>query len=358
MKIQFKDRLPITSTRERTPEGYLKATTALTCVGVQEYTDRQMGGTTDEIVGVFRPPETVFHKETIHTAKLKPITDNHPDIDVDAANYRNLSVGTLGDTIEPLDEQRLGGSCVITDERMIEGIDAGKLETSLGYEATIKQVDGEWNGKAYKYAFVGPMMINHLAIVERGRCGPNVKILDKEDTIMDIETLIRNLKDAGVLDSDGKVIQKAQPDVAKVITDGFKPVLEKLPSMISDEIKKQLADKQVEDEKEEETDEQRAQAITDAANKRAKLIVDTAPLCNGEDMTDKSEREIMLKAIGDSVENADKLSDAQLEGVLMTIQKDRKAADEQKFETTAFSDEGMGNKPLNFSEIRRAAKKG
>ncbi|MCK5219189.1 DUF2213 domain-containing protein, partial [bacterium] len=63
-KIQLQDQLPIESTRALTPEGYLKATAAITTIGVQQYLASEFGANTDEPVGVYRPAETVFHPET------------------------------------------------------------------------------------------------------------------------------------------------------------------------------------------------------------------------------------------------------------------------------------------------------
>ena len=72
--ISGEDRLPITSTREKTPEGYLKAVAAITCVGVQDYNARDLGELEDRVVGVFRPADVVFHPETMKSAKMKPAT--------------------------------------------------------------------------------------------------------------------------------------------------------------------------------------------------------------------------------------------------------------------------------------------
>ncbi len=79
-------------TRILTPEGYLKATAAITKVGVQMYPASQFGGEGDEPVGLLRTRETVFHSETIESVKLKPIVLFHEE-DVNAENHSDSSTG-------------------------------------------------------------------------------------------------------------------------------------------------------------------------------------------------------------------------------------------------------------------------
>ena len=202
-KIKVSDRLKVNiSSREPTPEGYLKAVAAITAVGIQEYHCSEFEMEGDYMVPVFRPPETVFHEETIESAKLKPICLTHPPDDVDAATYSRLAVGTIGEAVEPLDEIRLGAHIIVTDSVAVAAVTVeGKDEVSLGYDSHIIKEPGDHNGAPFEYRFIGPMVINHLAIEDAGRCGENVKILDKGWTMKKGDA-IKAFKVSGMKDAD------------------------------------------------------------------------------------------------------------------------------------------------------------
>ncbi len=208
--IQLNDNLKLTpSTRKITDEGYLKATAALTRVGLQDYRLSDITGNINDtkIVKVLRPADTVFADETIESAKLKPITMYHPSTMVDAENHHNLSVGTIGENVHKLDRDRLGASIIITNKAIINDIINGKVsEVSMGYSADLKQESGVFNNEHYDYIFDGAMKINHCAIVPKGRCGESVSILDKkEDSIMTKE----EIKDLLLNDMDFKEVLKS-----------------------------------------------------------------------------------------------------------------------------------------------------
>lgn len=333
-KIKFygTDLQAVTTKREKTPEGYLKATAAITGVGVQMYLDSELGGDGNDLVGVFRGPDVVFHEETAQSARLKPITFEHPDINVDAYNYKDLSVGHVGEDVRPLDDKRLGALIQITDAETIRKIEAGLCETSAGYECYIIREDGEYEGQSYKYRFAGPMIINHLAIVERGRCGPEVRILDRSVN-MDKEQLRKLLLDVLGHEQDESENNKLEVkiDVAE-LSDKLLPEIKKLVDAASESSE---AD-DVDDADDDKTEDEEAVSVEDAAKARAKLISDTASLVGKEtDVHGLSDREILEAALSDEAEGVAEKSDEYLRGMLDTILKDRKAASDKASEIKA-----------------------
>lgn len=213
-KVQISDNiaLPVESTRELTPEGYLKATAAITRVGVQHYSAREFGVDSDDLIGVFRPPETVFHQETIDSIKLKPITFFHPDEEVNSKNANRLQVGTVGEKVEAISSETLGASIQITDDDIVKQVLGREVEElSLGYDCYIVSEAGEYNGETYIYKFDGPMINNHLAIVPEGRCGDSVKILDGGDAVKKRQA-IKALRDAGVSEEKIKLFMSSAKD--------------------------------------------------------------------------------------------------------------------------------------------------
>jgi len=366
IEISGVDRLPIKATREKTAEGYLKAIAAVTCVGVQDYSARDFGENSDRRVGVLRGADVVFHKDTIESARMKPVTEQHPQDDVTAKNHKDVSIGSLGENIQPIDGERLGGTIIINDEGAIKKIENGLVETSAGYDAVLIKESGNFQGKDYEYKFTGPMLINHLAVVDAGRCGPTVKILDKKkDKTMDKEELIKFLCDAGIVDKDGKALKDDKGDDENA---AVSKIIDALPKIIESAVDAALED--AEDEEGEDDAEADEAKVQDAVAQRTKLITDALPLMDKDtkdgDVHKMSDREILEAATKETVGEgfADK-SDDYLQAVLDGLIKDRKEAGDQypvggdktQHLDAAISETGQGT-PINGLQARKLIKKG
>lgn len=397
MKIKLKDQLPIESTRILTPEGYLKATAAITTVGVQQYPASDFGGNTDEPVGVFRPPETVFHPETIESIKMMPITINHPEEGVDSGNHGRLAIGSVGETVEPLDNLRLGAHIIINEKQVVQDIQERKVEElSLGYDSQVISEEGIYNGEPYFYRFDGSMIINHLAIVEEGRCGDTVKILDGGN-LMNKKQAVKFLKDAGlsndklsVFMKDGKddadvdsnvfmaalqdidmegmmpmIVKELMPAIQKEIkgNKGFMAILAKEvaatmtgSSAPADPVDPALPDAEPKPEKtpEElaEDAKKKEEEVTDAATKRAKLIDSAKPFIKDKDIHKLKDREILENALIDFLKEDDMKgkTDDYLQGILDSISSDRVKAKEY-FEKISINDCDL-SQPLTGLDAR------
>ena len=400
-KIYIKDQLQIESTRTLTPEGYLKATAAITMVGVQQYPASNFGADTDEPVGVFRPPETVFHPDTIESIKMKPITMQHPEQDVNAGNHGRLAVGSVGESVEPIDEYRLGASIIINEESIVKEILERKIEElSLGYDSYIVSEQGIYNGESYLYRFDGPMIVNHLAIVEEGRCGDTVKILDggnimkknqavvflknaglsdekialfmkdeKDDVDVDNKTFVAALQDIDMEGMMPMIVKNLMPMIEKEIkgNKGFMAILAKevastmtAPSAPAEPDIPDVADPEEPEKTPEEIAEQVAadekkkeEEITDAATKRAKLIDSASPFIKDKDIHALKDREILEISLADLIkpEIIEDKSDEYLQGVLDSITSDRKNA-KQFFKKINVTDNNCLSQPLTGLQVR------
>lgn len=410
-KIQIKDQLKLESTRVLTPEGYLKATAAITMVGVQAYPAYEFGGEGDEPVNVYRPPETVFHPETIESIKMKPITMQHPEQDVDAGNHGRLSIGSVGESVEPIDALRLGASIIINEDSIVKQILERNIEElSLGYDCYVIAEEGNYNGAQYSYRFDGPMLVNHLAIVEDGRCGDTVKILDKHDGgIMKKRQVKKFLKKAGMTDAKLELFCKDLAEDADVDTEVFEAALQdidmegmmpmivkELMPMIQKEIKgnknfmsilakeiastmtagggepaepvpdadpaadpateptaEELAAKMAADAEEKEKE------VTDSAMKRAKLIDSAKPFIQDKDVHVLKDREILEAALATFVkpEKMKDCSDEYLHGILDSITGDRSDALKSLTDTKTVNDSGLSG-PISGLDARELEDEG
>lgn len=212
------DRMPLRAA-VRTAEGFVKDTAVLTRTGIFEY--RQPNGS---IRREYRPPEEVFHPDSLASYRGKPITDGHPGL-VTSKNAKLHTVGAM------LSEGRADGIDVLGDLMIYDTspIDAGKKEISNGYELELDETPGEINGERYD-AVQRNIRVNHIALVPRGRAGNARLNLDaadadttEEDTTM---TMVKVRLDSGIsydaapevanaFDASQKAVQVATADADK-----------------------------------------------------------------------------------------------------------------------------------------------
>ncbi|WP_419882780.1 DUF2213 domain-containing protein [Peribacillus sp. B-H-3] len=157
-----------------TPEGYLTVTVPITRPGVFPY-QRQDGTIQMEA----KLPDEIFSDKTIYSAKSKPVTDDHPNEPVTLKNYSRYAKG-LSHTDARVENLKLYVSMTITDEALIQKIQDGKREISIGFLSDVVAEQGAYNGQAYEYVQRN-LEINHIAIVDQGRAGPEVAIRNDSD---------------------------------------------------------------------------------------------------------------------------------------------------------------------------------
>ena len=128
----------------------------------------------DGIIKISRNDEDVFAADTVTSANGKPVTNDHPDYDVDPTNWNDLAIGVCMNVRRGtgLMDDLLLGDLLITNKDGIDLIESGKREISLGYTADIEETGP---GEAVQKNII----INHIALVENGRCGRRCAIADK-----------------------------------------------------------------------------------------------------------------------------------------------------------------------------------
>ncbi|KQU22388.1 hypothetical protein ASG61_23065 [Bacillus sp. Leaf75] len=157
-----------------TYEGYLTVTVPITRPGVFPY-QRQDGTIQMEA----KLPDEIFSDHTINSARSKPVTDDHPNEPVTLKNYSRYAKG-LSHTDAVVRNFKLYVSMTITDEALIQKIRDGKREISIGFLSDVVAESGSYNGESYEYVQRN-LEINHIAIVNQGRAGPEVAIRNDSD---------------------------------------------------------------------------------------------------------------------------------------------------------------------------------
>lgn len=283
----------------KTDEGYLVDTPIVGRVGVQTYINAD--GT---IRKEFRPPEEVFHPDALSSMAGKPITDQHPNGKVTAANYKKLTIGTM------LGSGRQDGDNVLADiiiqdaEAIAKAEKGGIRELSLGYSVDLEETPGEYNGEKYD-AIQRRIRVNHLALVPKGRAGNARLNLDRCDAVAFTEDCMSDKLSRVRLDNG--IEYDAAPEVAHA--------LEKSRADTAD-LKTQLVAKSAEAEKlagERDTlkarvdgfavelDKVKADALT-AAHAQVKARADLEKVAEGfkvdcSGKTDREVKEAVIKSV-------------------------------------------------------------
>jgi hypothetical protein len=232
----FADHLTLDAPR-RLAGGYLAVRAKAARTGVYEYAGREVDpqnkhGLRDKAtVRVLRDEGTVFDDKSARSFIGKPITDNHPAEPVTADNWRTHARGTVMGAMR--DGEYLAFDLLLTDAAAIAAVDGGKRELSNGYAADLEfgaftAPDGSICD-ARQTSVTG----NHVALVDRGRAGPECAIRDglrdaalcdaiTADRLSELSTLINDSKEprmAGTITVDGLPVSLADESAVRAVLD-------------------------------------------------------------------------------------------------------------------------------------------
>lgn len=164
-------------TREVTPEGYLLCRdVAIACTGSLLYGEGEVPVTADAgLIVINRGDGDLFSPQTISSFEGKPVTNDHPDDWVKPENWKDLAKGVAQNVRrgEGLEDHLLIADLLIQDQEAINAVQEGKVEISLGYDADYQEIS---KGKGVQSNIIG----NHVALVDKGRCGSRCSIGDKQ----------------------------------------------------------------------------------------------------------------------------------------------------------------------------------
>jgi hypothetical protein len=172
----------LSANRSLTPEGFLHISDVpIARVGQQIYAAHELPRvrpSADGLIIVERHPKDVFRPETLGSFNGKPFTDDHPHVGmVTPDSWRTFAKGSVfnvrqGDGLK-LDNDFMFADVLVTDADTIKSIESGKKEVSAGYDADYEEIVP---GRARCMNIIG----NHVALVDRGRCGPHCAVGDSE----------------------------------------------------------------------------------------------------------------------------------------------------------------------------------
>lgn len=197
----------------KTADGYLVASALCARTGIQRYLGSEVGRPDKAFVDVYRPPETVFDKDSLASYAHKPLTNDHPSDAVNAGNWKTLAVGQIGDEVAR-DGEMVRVPMVLMDASAIADVEAGKRELSLGYSCDLDFTDGQTAEGLHYDAIQKNIRANHLAIVGKARGGPTLKIGDDDVPEIKLNKIVIDGFTFEVNDAAVEVINKLKAQVA------------------------------------------------------------------------------------------------------------------------------------------------
>lgn len=340
---------------ETTPEGYLRVWASIARTGIQLYTDAD-GSVRKE----FRPESEVASPESLASFAGKAITMEHPPVLLDSENTKNHSVGFTGTEVV-YDDGFVRAVMTITDQEVIDKVMRGDVrEVSAGYRVSYDPTPGVTDNGEHYDGIQKEISGNHVAIVRRGRAGPQVKLhLDRQDGVDPslfpiTETQIMTAKvvfdgaEFEVSESVALAITKERED-AKMSYEDMKKKYDALVKEAED-MKAKMADMEGGMKEKEDSLEGRADALTEQVDSlKAELeeakrvdvdglvaarvaLVEKARIALDADyeFAGKSDREVMVDAIkadrADSIE-LDERSDDYVQALFDSISESVKRSD-------------------------------
>lgn len=243
----------------------------LSMVGVFPYSGRSISDECDKnkIYMVYRPAEELGSSDCIDSFKLIPWIDDHvmlgsEDDGLTPSEEKGIQ-GVIGQDVY-FDGSILKGNIKVFSEAMANLIANGKKELSCGYRCNYEYSPGIFDGIKYDY-IQRNIRGNHLALVDNGRMGSDVAVLDHFNFTVDSKEFTKmaeeNKKDdekSGektpmTLEEVHKFLEEVMPKLAKIQQLTSKQYSESGEEAVSDEEKPPIEDKPTEDEEDEEGEE-------------------------------------------------------------------------------------------------------
>jgi len=201
----------------------------LSMVGVFPYSGRSIdpAADPDRVYMVYRPAEELGTNDCIDSFKLIPWIDNHvmlgsEDAGLTPSEQKGVQ-GVIGQDVY-FDGDVLKGNIKVFSEAMANLIANGKKELSCGYRCRYEYAPGSYNGIDYDYV-QRDIRGNHLALVENGRMGPDVAVLDHFTFTVDNKEFLNMAEEnkevgsqesAMTLEEVHKFLEEVMPKLAKI----------------------------------------------------------------------------------------------------------------------------------------------
>lgn len=167
-----------------TKEGYLVCDVDFARCGVQYYRNFELGSAAIpnkkpfDLIGVLRSEKEVFSKESMDSFSLVPLTDGHPNYNLDSYTAKDHAVGTSGENVVRNGDY-LRVRIKVTDSNVVDSMNTtDKKQFSAGYTSYLVQNSGVYKGQHYQVE-QKTIRGNHIAVnINSARCGSGCSLKD------------------------------------------------------------------------------------------------------------------------------------------------------------------------------------
>jgi len=190
-------------------------------VGVFPYMGASIGAEEpDRIYNVYRPEEELSDPECINSFKLVPFVDDHNMIGDGAMAAEDKGIhGVTGEEVS-FSDGTLFANLKVFSNALKNLIDNGKKELSCGYRCVYEFAEGVYNGVKYD-VIQRQIRGNHLALVDEGRMGKEVAVLDSMTFTFDAKEIV-------------DMEEKETPETTETMTEDQEPTLADVLKMLTD----------------------------------------------------------------------------------------------------------------------------
>lgn len=191
-----------------TKEGYLLVEGYMARPGVMSY--KYPDG---RIVRELVPEEELHKKDSLNTIGRKPVTLEHPPVNVTPDNVDSYGVGDLDSDVTIGDNGFVKVKVAVRSRKAITAVKDGKHQLSPGYDVELEETPGVHPKYGAYDAIQRNRVYNHLAIVSKARGGDEIRLrLDAADQITDEDEM--NPKDGVIppVDTKGTLLTKLALD--------------------------------------------------------------------------------------------------------------------------------------------------
>lgn len=308
MKIEFNNRARVKSTRNKTPDGYLDVTAVIYRSGNFEFSTKEapfsgMSLSNDILkrgkVIINVPRSAIEDRTFLESAALKPITEGHPKDFVNSKTNRYLSLGTSKSAAR-VENQRGDAEALtdlrITDFDLVRRVENDEIrEVSIGNSGTLDMTPGLLGTERFD-GVLGSILVNHIAIVDKGRGGRGVRLLnnhkeeeeEEERELMKTVTRTINGMDVELNEADAKIVDLL---LVKLKNQGVE--IEALKTEVAT---KAAEKKTIEADLSKAKEALSIDNITKLVNERAKVI-ETAKKIKSDVNTEQSNMQIKIDVI-------------------------------------------------------------
>ena len=188
----------------------------MTKIGVFPYLGRQISPELepDRIYQVLRPKEELTRPETLKSLELIPLTNEHEMVGKGFTPVEKKGChGTTGQNV------KVNGNLITNDLKLLSEeikneVESGKKDLSMGYRCRYELTEGEFEGQHYD-AIQRDIIFNHIALVDEGRMGSDVRVMDSF-TFDSIKELTQN-KENDMADEEKKTQDEDKREIIREV---------------------------------------------------------------------------------------------------------------------------------------------